>query len=60
MPRPYPTERISVMALADVFRKVREDLDRLDREQDARELELLDLELTKPITLAAYRGWARS
>mgnify|MGYP006893404843 CR=1 FL=1 len=48
------------MALADVFRKVREDLDRLDREQDAYELELLALELAEPITLAAYRGWARS
>ena len=48
------------MALADVFRKVREDLDRLDREQDARELELLELELAAPITLTAYRGWARS
>ena len=48
------------MALADVFRKVREDLDREDRERDARELEMLELELAAPITLAAYRYWARS
>ena len=48
------------MALADVFRKVREDLDRLDRERDELELELLDLERAEPLTLAAYRGWARS